>query len=136
MGWAIFYGLLFLLGAFIAYSAFVQYQKTQRLLDCGIRTTAKVIDLRVSQSDDGTTYRPVFEYTDRTLVVRTFESQISSSPAPYTIGDTVKIIYNPKEKDAVKTVSFWGLFRWSVILSMIAAPLLIIGGSYLLYISR
>ena len=136
MVWAIFYGLLFLLGTFIAYSAFVQYQKTQRLLVYGIRTTAKVIDLLVSHNDDGITYKPVFEYTDRTRTVKTFESQVSSSPAPYAIGDTVKIIYNPKEKDDVKTVSFWGLFRWSVILSMIAAPLLIIGGSYLLYLCR
>ena len=134
MVWAIFYGLLFLLGTFIAYSALVQYQKTQRLLVYGIRTTAKVIDLLVSHSEDGITYKPVFEYTDRTRTVKTFESQVSSSPAPYAIGDTVKIIYNPKEKDDVKTVSFWGLFRWSVILSMIAAPLLIIGGSYLLYL--
>ncbi|WP_089886481.1 DUF3592 domain-containing protein [Kriegella aquimaris] len=120
----------------MAYSAYVQYQKTQRLLDYGIRTTAKVIDLLASQSDDGTTYRPVFEYTDRTHTIKTFENPISSSPAPYAIGDTIKIIYNPKEKEAVKTVSFWGLFRWSVILSMIAAPLLIIGGSYLLYLSK
>ncbi|CAN0579848.1 unnamed protein product, partial [Ectocarpus sp. 12 AP-2014] len=34
----------------------------------------------------------------------------------------------------VRVVSFWGLYRWSVILLMIASPLLIIGGAYLLFI--
>ena len=46
----------------------------------------------------------------------------------------IKVIYNPLKVDNVKTISFWGLYRGSVILSMIAAPFLIIGGAYLLYI--
>jgi len=135
MGWIIFYASLFLLGSFIAYHAFNQYQKTQTLLKKGIKTTATVASFITSQGDSGTMYKPVFEFTDRSQNLQTFESGISSKPAAYEIGEKVKIIYTPSKIDDAKTISFWGLYRGSVILAMIAAPLLIIGGSYLIYIS-
>ena len=131
--WAIFYGFLFLIGSFLAYTAYKQYLKTKLLVSEGVKTTATVIDFIESQGDNNTLYNPVFEFTDRSLNKRTFESGISSYPAPYKIGEKVKIIYNRKKADDVKTISFWGLYRGSVILFMIAAPFLIIGGSYLLY---
>ena len=78
-------------------------------------------------------YKPVFEYPDRSSQKRIFESGIASKPPTYEIGEKVQIIYNPKKKESEKTISFWGLYRGSVILFMIAAPFLIIGGSYLLH---
>jgi hypothetical protein len=131
--WILFYTLLFLIGTTLAYFAYSEYRKTQKLLHSGVKTTATVIDLEVSRGDDGDMYKPVFEFTDRSLVNRTFKNSISSSPAPYKIGEKVKIIYNQRNLEEVKTISFWGLYRWCVILLAIASPLLIIGGSYLLY---
>ena len=134
--WILFYSLLFIIGAVLSYFAYSEYKKTQKLLLSGVKTTATVIDLIVSTNDDGNAmYKPVFEFTDRSLIKRTFKSSISSNPAPYKIGEKVKVIYNQKNTKEVKTVSFWGLNRWSLILLMISTPLLIIGGSYLLYVS-
>lgn len=132
--WISFYLLLLILGIVLSYFAYSEYQKTQKLLHSGVKSTATVIDLEVSRGDDGDMYKPIFEFTDRSLEKRTFKSSISSSPAPYKIGEKVKVIYNQKNLDEVKTISFWGLYRWSIILFMIAAPLLILGGSYLLYV--
>lgn len=136
MFWIIFYLILFLLGSFLAYSAFTQYQKTQNLLHKGIKTTATVAKFYTHQSDGSTMYKPVFEFIDRSQTERTFESSISSSPPAYKIGDKVKIIYDAASPEKAKTISFWGLYHWSIILLMVASPLLVIGGSYLLYITK
>lgn len=132
--WVVLYFIFFSGGAFLAYLAYQQYQKTELLLDKGIRTKATVTQLVPYRSDDGTTYAPVFEFKDTQQRVHSFESSIKSSPAPYKVGEKVKVVYDNKDKTNVKTISFWGLYRWSVILSMIAAPLIVLGGSYLWYI--
>ncbi len=126
------YNGLLLLSLVLSYFAMKQYSNTKELLNTGVKTSAEVIDLIESRDDDGYTYKPVFEYTDRTGDKMTFESDISSSPAPYQIGDYVDIIYS-LDSGKRKVVSFWGLYRWTIILLSIAAPLLIIGGGYLLY---
>jgi len=127
----VYYGMI-LISIVLIYFAMKQYSGTQELLSDGIKTKAEVIDLIESTDDDGSTYKPVFEFTDRTDHKITFKSEISSSPAPYKIGDQVQIIYS-KNTDERKVVSFWGLYRWTIILLSIASPLLIIGGGYVLY---
>lgn len=125
---------LFLLGLLLAYFAFRAYTNTVSLMQEGIKTTATVIEMiPVSSSDGGPTYKPVFEFKDRGNTLRTHESSVSSSPPAYKIGQKVKIVYDPKDIEEVKTISFWGLYRWTVILLSIASPFLIIGGGYLLY---
>ncbi len=119
----------------IAYFAFVQYTKTSNLLSTGTRTTATVIDLLEFHDNDGTLYSPVFGFTDRSGTGITFETGVKSRPAAYGIGEKVSVIYDRTNTRNVMVVSFWGLYRWSVILLMIAAPLLVIGGTYLLYVA-
>jgi len=77
-----------------------------------------------------------FSNLHRSLKKQQYTSGISSRPPAYEIGEKVKLIYSPQQIDDVKTISFWGLYRWSVILLMDASPLLVIGGAYLLYISK
>ena len=126
------YSGMLLSALILAYFAYKQYINTTELRQSGVKTTAKVIDLIEVSGDDGYTYKPVFQYTDRSQNVITFNSEISSKPASYKIGDKVKIIYS-KNGDDRKVVSFWGLYRWVVILLSIASPLLIIGGGYIWY---
>ncbi len=126
------YSGMLLSALILVYFAYKQYINTTELRQSGVKTTAKVIDLIEVSGDDGYTYKPVFQYTDRSQNVITFNSEISSKPASYKIGDKVKIIYS-KNGDDRKVVSFWGLYRWVVILLSIASPLLIIGGGYIWY---
>ena len=134
--WILLYGFFFVLGLILASVAAQQYQKTQKLLEEGIRTTAVVTTLLTNSDSDGNTYTPVFEFKDRSNTTQTYKSPISSSPPAYRVGDKVKIVYDRRDSGHVKTVTFWGLYRVSVILFMIASPLLVIGGSYLLYTYR
>lgn len=134
--WLVLYGSFFTLGFVLLFFAFQQYQKTQNLLSDGIKTTAVVIDLLTNYDNDGDTYTPVFEFKDRSSVTRTYKSSISSSPPAYKVGEKVKIIYDRTNPENIKTISFWGLYRASVILMMVASPFLVIGSSYLLYTLR
>ncbi|TMM58799.1 DUF3592 domain-containing protein [Maribacter algarum] len=126
--WALFAG-----GMVSLYFAMRSYNNTRDLLSTGIKTTATVVEMITVSGSDGSTYKPVFEFADRQQEVRRYESDISSNPPAYKVGEKVKIVYDEKDDDEVKTISFWGLYRWCIVLLCIASPLLIIGGGYLLY---
>ena len=127
------YLVLFLIGSILSFFAYRNYNLSRKLINKGTRTQATVIDIIEVKGDDGYTYKPVFQYTDKKQSEITFESSYSSRPATHKVGEQVQIIYNPNN-DERKIVSFWGLYRWTIILLSIASPMLIIGGSYLLYI--
>lgn len=133
--WILFYFVLLALGSVLGYLSWSQYQKSQTLLTKGIRTKANVVAYETSRGKNSTLYAPVFEYKDRSQEVITFTSSVKSSPPAYDLGQQVNIVYNTSNPQDVKIVSFWGLYAASVILLMIASPLLILGGSYLLYAS-
>ncbi len=116
----------------LIYFAVKHYNISKDLMANGIKTKAKVIELIEVSGDDGYTYKPVFEYTDREHNTVKFKSDISSSPSPYNVGDIVEIVYS-KDNYEKKIISFWGLYRWPIISLSIACPLLIIGGGYILY---
>lgn len=124
---------MLLISVVLIFFAIRQYRVTKDLMANGIKTTAKVIELIEDSDGDGDIhYSPVFEYTDWEGKVVTFTSKVSTSPSPYIVGDYEEIVYS-KDNDTRKVVSFWGLYRWTLILLSIASPLLIIGGGYILY---
>lgn len=126
------YNGMLLISVILMYFGIKHFNTTKELLNTGIQTTAKVIELIRVEGDDGYTYKPVFQYTDFAGSEITFNSDVSSRPAAYKIGDQVKIIH-AADNTAQKVISFWGLYRWTVILFAIASPLLVIGGCYSLY---
>ncbi len=126
------YAVILSISVVLIFFALKQYNNTKTLEAEGIRTKAKVVSLIQVSGDKGYTYKPVFEYTDRTNTVVRFNSSVSSNPPAYNIGNSVMIIY-AKNGDDRKVVSFWGLYRWTIVLLAIASPLLIIGGGYFLY---
>lgn len=128
----LYYGLI-TGGMVLLYFAMRSYNNTADLLSTGIKTTAIVVEMITVSGSDGSTYKPVFEFTDRGNGIRRYKSDVSSSPPAYKVGEKVKIIYDKNDDDEVKVISFWGLYRWCIILLCIASPLLIIGGGYLLY---
>ncbi len=131
--WLVLYAFFLLLGCVLAYFSYQQYQKTQQLLVDGIRTVGIVKHMVITQDDDGAMYSPVFEFTDRANQDHEFKSNIRSRPPAYEVGERVKLVYERKNPSNVKVVSFWGLYAASIILAMVAAPLLILGFSYLVY---
>lgn len=131
--WLLFYGFLFALGSCLAYFGYNQYYKTKDLLRSGIRSKATVHSYSTHQSDGTTMYTPTFSFKDKKLQEHFYTSKVSSHPKPYAIGEKVNIVYEPRNPNNVKIVSFLGLYAGPVILFMVAAPLLILGSSYMLY---
>jgi len=129
----ILYAILLLFGLALGVWAISQYHNSNYLVRTGTITEATVSDLLVNYDSDGNTYTSVFTYIDKKKTPRTFTSSISSSPAPYDVGEKVKVVYNPEDFKEVKVVSYWGLYRWTVVLLCIAAPFVIIGGGYFYY---
>lgn len=125
------YTAMFLIALILLFFAYKQYNNTANILVSGTKTKAKVIDLITVNGDKGYKYKPVYEYTKNGKTI-TYTSNISSNPPPYKIGDLVPMVYT-KDSDKIKIMSFWGLYRWTIILMCIAAPLLIVGGGYVLY---
>jgi len=129
------YLVLLSIGLVLLYYSYTFYMKTSNLIGNGVITTAIVSGLAGVPVDKGTGIeKPYFTFTDRNNKKHTFTHGITSSPPTFKIGEKVEIIYNKKNKEDVKLVSFWGLYRWSVILLMIAAPLLVISISFLSYL--
>ena len=126
-----YYGI-FTLAMVLIYFAYKQYNNTIYLISTGSKTKATVIDLIEIRDDDSSTYKPIYEYKNRKGETITYKSNMSSRPAPYNIGDKVNIIYS-KDTNDMKVVSYWGLYRWTIVLLCIAAPLLIVSGGYFLY---
>lgn len=127
--------ILFSVGLVLFSISLWQYQRSKNLLSTGIKTKGKVIELiPIYDSDDGDyTYKPVFEFKTRQGATKTFKSLSSSRPPSYKVGETVMLVYSKDDTDHVKIVSFYGLYIFSIILGCLAAPLLIIGGGFLMY---
>mgnify|MGYP003666444040 FL=1 len=100
--WIAFYSILFLIGSGLFYGALTEFQKTKTLLQSGIKTTATVLKFTVSHRENGSMYKPVFEYTDRSSQKRIFESGIASKPPTYEIGEKFKLFIIRKKKKARK----------------------------------
>ena len=130
----IYWGLI-VVGAALLILGIKMFNDTQKLLQEGIKTTASVVKLiqKRNSDNDGYLYTPVFEFVDRKNTTRIFQSDVSSNPPAYKVGQKVKLVYHPKEEDEINIVSYWGLYRWTVILFSIASPFLVIGIGYLLY---
>ena len=128
----VLYGILFAIGLVLLFFSIKCYQKTKDLLHSGKKTTAIVIDFIEVSDDDGTTYKSVFEYYDNHKEKHIFNSGVSTSPKSHKLGQKVKVVYDVTH-DNVKLISFWGLYRWTIILLSIASPFLVIGFGYFLY---
>ncbi len=130
----ILYGLLLIMGMALIVLAFVKFQKTKALINVGIVTEASVTSLEEVDTADGIAYKPVFSYQDSDEKERTYMSPVASFPADFEVGDRVQLIYDPDTDGNIRLLSYWGLFRWTIIGLAVSIPLLVIGGGYFLYL--
>jgi len=130
------YGAAFLTGLALAYFALKQYQISSRLVSTGTKVEAEVMEFLTVSDGEGDTFKPVFEFIDSTGAKRQIESDISYAQPSVKIGDKVSMYYHEDPALGVKEFSYWGLYRWAILLLVFASPFIIIGGGYLLYAMR
>lgn len=73
-------------------------------------TSGTVVDLQRDDSTDGTTYRPIVEYTVAGVRYR-ITGAVSWSPSMSTVGATVRVLYAPDRPEKAIIDAF--LDRWS-----------------------
>lgn len=94
------------------------------------RVTATVIELETIEDSEGTTYKPVYKF--KTLAGEEYlcRPNFSSSPASWSIGEETLIAYNPQDPADARLLSYFGTFSWTIILTAIAMPFIVIGAGY------
>jgi hypothetical protein len=97
----------------IVYS-FVAFFRTRVFLRTSIEVAGEVIRLERSKDCDqyGYTYAPVFTFTAKDGTEHTVTSDVGSSPAGFSEGDSVRVRYEPGNPQDARIHSFfqtWGI---------------------------
>lgn len=124
------YIILLLVGAGFLVFAVLKFRESLAMLRDGYAADAVVIDLKVSSDSDGDAYAPVFEFSTHDHQTIQYLEPVYSTPSSWSVGDHAKIFYDPQNTQKVMISTYWGMFRWPVILLAIAMPFLVIGGGY------
>ena len=98
--------LLLLSGSIWSYIVNAEFVSTAQ------ETTGEVVELVERNSDDSTTFAPVFVYLDKSGAKHKIYSSTSSYPPAYELGEIVPVLYNESDhKSAVinSTFNIWGL---------------------------
>lgn len=85
----------------------------------------RVVDLIESEdSDFNTVFKPVFEFVDEQGEPHRFASRTTSSPAPYEIGDDVKVFYPVDAPEKAVEDAFFTLWGYPAIALLFATLML------------
>jgi hypothetical protein len=122
-------GVLALLGSLYLFSESVKRIKT------GSRALAVVDELLEERSRKGKySYRPVFKFTALNGQEIHYRYDVASSPSDWELGEKATVVYSVNDPENPMVLTYFGAFKWAIILLAIATPLLIIsGGNYVFH---
>ncbi|WP_291726593.1 DUF3592 domain-containing protein [Bernardetia sp.] len=126
------FGFLLLLGWVFLFITFSNYKQSSFLLENGKKTKALVIDLGEEQDFEGYEYTPIFEYQDEENNTITFVSNATSDYEPYSVGDSVEIVYFPNEPNTEVEISFFSLYGMSLIFGVLGLVFSVAGFGFLI----
>lgn len=126
------FGFLLLLGWVFLFITFSNYKQSSFLLENGKKTKALVIDLGEEQDFEGYEYTPIFEYQDEENNTITFVSNATSDYEPYSVGDSVEIVYFPDEPNSEVEISFFSLYGISLIFGILGLIFSVAGFGFLI----
>jgi hypothetical protein len=106
-------GPLFLIGAAFAYS------HARAFVTRAVRAEGTVVELVDRGGSSGTTYAPVFLFTDAADAKHKVYSSLSSYPPAYEVGEKVTILYDPDKPQKAKIEGFFSLWLVPFILAAI-----------------
>lgn len=130
-----FFGLFALVGTVFAVTAYLSWRSTQRIIQTGIETNGVVIDMRYNRDKQGrttTAQAPVVQFMTATGTPVTYYSQTYTTPASFSVGQTVTLWYltdNPQKDVTLEGKDAWIL---SIAFGVFGVVLSLIGYSSLL----
>ncbi len=103
----IFVGVFGLVGVAFLIVALFTVRSELSFREGAITAPGIVVDLAPTQSSKGgTSYKPVFRFTDRNDKVHTVTGSLSSSPPSYRPGEAVSVLYRTDDPDGAQIDSF------------------------------
>jgi hypothetical protein len=99
-----------------------------------ISAPGTVVDLEpTSGSRGGTTYKPVFEFTDRDDHLHRVTGSVASSPPSFKRGEAVRVLYQPENPDQAHLDSFMDTWFLPLIFGTLGTVFTSIAGGCLIY---
>jgi hypothetical protein len=121
-------GLFAIIGLGLLIASFFVFLSTRSFINSSARATGTVIAHASSRSSDGDlTYAPVVSFRTPDGHSVEFKSQTSSSSRSPAVGQTVEVLYNPRNPQEAEINSFSSLWLLPIILSGLGAGFFIIG---------
>jgi hypothetical protein len=117
--------VLLVLGPCLLVFSIVSFVRTRAFLQRSAEVTGEVVRLVASKSWDGglasTEYAPVFSFNAANGETYTVASNVGSSPAEFSVGDTVRVRYDPVNPQNARIHTWlqtWGAVAVSAVVGM------------------
>jgi hypothetical protein len=121
-------GLFSIIGLGLLIASLFIFLNTRSFINSSARATGTVVaHVSVKSSGGDTTYAPVITFRTPDGQTIEFKSQTSSSSRSPAVGQTVEVLYNPRNPQEASVNSFSSLWLLPIILSGLGAGFFIIG---------
>ena len=118
-------GIILMVISFLLFKSNIDFFKN------GIKTLGTIVDIEMTIDGEGNkSFLPILKFTNienKNLISRNHRS--SNYSLTYKIGEEIIIIYNPKNPNDVKFLTY-STFNWAIGVLISSMPFLIIGGGY------
>ena len=107
---------------------------TVQFVERSLETTGEVVSVnssydRDSDDDETTTYQPLIRFKSRDGTQHEALTHLRSSEYDYSIGARVEVLYDPAKLDQVRINSFWSLYLFPGVFTVLGLVFLI-GGTW------
>lgn len=124
------YTISLIIGIVLLVVSLLLFKNTLNFIKKGEKATATVVKLNTFESDDGTSYTPIFSFTTVAKKEYLYTHPFSSEPPAFVIGDTATIVYDPAKPEDAKILTYPSAFIWTIVILVVALALIILGGGY------
>jgi hypothetical protein len=125
------YTITFIAGLILLIIGLVLLRNRITFIKNGMLAIATVEELKeVTDSEKSTSYKPIFTFTTYNNEKRIHEHNVSSKPSSWSIGETIKVIYEKDNPAEVVVLTYFSAFGLIVILLSLAIALVCFSAGY------
>ena len=120
-------GLIFVaLGAGLLLGAAFAWLHTRRFVAGAVPAFGEVVGL-YEHTDDGVSYSPVIRFSGPGGRAVEFTDNVASNPPGYSVGDRVKILYDPDRPRRARVATTFRLYVFATALAVVGGGFLAVG---------
>lgn len=120
-------GIALLIGAFFA------YENATNFLRDAVSTQGTIVGHEISKNSDTVSYHPVVRFSGSDGQMFEFTSNTGGSASSYPLGADIDVLYIPLQEEDAKVHSFFALWGGVMVMSILGAAFLFIGGVIFLF---